>query len=95
MKTVFFSWITDDWINTIIDYDNFYNSFKKFHPDVDVHYVDDSNFPEYYEKYFKSYELNNYYVNCLCYKIYENKNNLVNNYEKYRRVIKDLIIIYI
>lgn len=36
MRTAFFSWITDNWINTTIDYDNFYNSFKKFHPDIDL-----------------------------------------------------------
>ena len=33
------------------------NSFKKFHPDVELHYVNDSNFLEYHEKYFKSFEL--------------------------------------
>ena len=26
------------------------NSFKKFHPDVELHYVNDSNFLEYHEK---------------------------------------------
>ena len=36
------------------------DSFKKFHPDVEVHYVNDLNFPEYYEKYWRSYELNNF-----------------------------------
>jgi hypothetical protein len=33
------------------------NSFKKFHPEVELHYVNDSNFSEYHEKYFKSFEL--------------------------------------
>ena len=33
------------------------NSFKKFHPDVELHYVNDSNLSEYYEKYFKSFDL--------------------------------------
>jgi regulator of RNase E activity RraB len=33
------------------------NSFKKFHPDVELHYVNDSNLPEYHEKYFKSFDL--------------------------------------
>jgi hypothetical protein len=33
------------------------NSFRKFHPDVELHYVNDSNLPEYYEKYFKSFDL--------------------------------------
>lgn len=39
------------------------------------------------------YELNNYYVNCLCYKIYEKYkgNNFNNNLKNYRKVIKDLI----
>jgi hypothetical protein len=34
------------------------NSFKTFHPDVELHYVTDYNFKEYYDKYFKSYDLN-------------------------------------
>lgn len=33
------------------------NSFKKFHPDVELHYVNDFNLSEYHEKYFKSFEL--------------------------------------
>jgi len=33
------------------------NSFKKFHPEIDLHYINDTNFMEYYEKYFKSYDL--------------------------------------
>lgn len=33
------------------------NSFKKFHPEIDLHYINDTNFIEYYEKYFKSYDL--------------------------------------
>jgi hypothetical protein len=33
------------------------NSFKKFHPDVELHYVNDSNLSEYHEKYFKSFDL--------------------------------------
>jgi hypothetical protein len=33
------------------------NSFKKFHPDVELHYVNDFNLPEYHEKYFKSFDL--------------------------------------
>jgi hypothetical protein len=33
------------------------NSFKKFHPDVELHYVNDFNLSEYYEKYFKSFDL--------------------------------------
>ena len=33
------------------------NSFKKFHPEIELHYVNDSNLSEYYEKYFKSFEL--------------------------------------
>ena len=35
------------------------NSFKTFHPDIELHYVIDSNFGEYYDKYFKSYDLIN------------------------------------
>ena len=34
------------------------NSFKKFHPDIELHYVTDDNFGEYYDTYFKSYNLN-------------------------------------
>ena len=33
------------------------NSFRKFHPDVELHYVSDDNFLEYYNTYFKSYDL--------------------------------------
>jgi hypothetical protein len=33
------------------------NSFKKFHPDVELHYVNDLNLSEYHEKYFKSFDL--------------------------------------
>jgi len=33
------------------------NSFKKFHSDVELHYVNDFNLSEYHEKYFKSFEL--------------------------------------
>lgn len=33
------------------------DSFKKFHPEIDLHYINDTNFMEYYEKYFKSYDL--------------------------------------
>jgi len=33
------------------------NSFKKFHPDIELHYVNDFNLSEYHEKYFKSFEL--------------------------------------
>lgn len=36
------------------------NSFTKFHPEIELHYVNDSNFLEYYEKYFKSYDLINH-----------------------------------
>jgi len=36
------------------------NSFKQFHPDIDLHYVNDNNFNEYYEKYFSKYELINH-----------------------------------
>jgi len=33
-------------------------SFKQFHPDIELHYVTDDNFGEYYDTYFKSYDLN-------------------------------------
>lgn len=36
MKTVFFTWITDNYRNTNIDFDSFYKSFKYFHPDIDL-----------------------------------------------------------
>jgi hypothetical protein len=36
------------------------NSFTKFHPDVDLHYVDDNNFLEYCEKHFKSFDMINH-----------------------------------
>jgi len=35
------------------------NSFKKYHPDIETHYVHDGNFEEYYETYFESYDLIN------------------------------------
>lgn len=35
-------------------------SFKKFHPEVDLIYVDDNNFPDYFEKYFDRYDLINH-----------------------------------
>jgi len=36
------------------------NSLSKHHPEIDLHYVNDFNFLEYYEKYFKSYDLINH-----------------------------------
>jgi len=36
------------------------NSLNKHHPEIDLHYVNDFNFLEYYEKYFKSYDLINH-----------------------------------
>jgi hypothetical protein len=33
-KIVFFTWITDNYKDTIIDFTNFEKSFKKFHPDI-------------------------------------------------------------
>ena len=36
MKVCFYTWITDNYKNTIIDFDNFYKSFKRFHPDIDL-----------------------------------------------------------
>lgn len=36
MRTVFFTWITDDFKDTIVDFQGFYRSFKYFHPDVDL-----------------------------------------------------------
>jgi hypothetical protein len=36
------------------------DSFKVFHPDVDMHYVNDNNFFEYCEKYVTNYELVNH-----------------------------------
>lgn len=36
------------------------DSFRRFHPNIDLHYVNDNNFLEYYEKYFKSYDLINH-----------------------------------
>ena len=32
-------------------------SFKKFHPDIDLIYIDDNNFLDYYENYFESYSV--------------------------------------
>ena len=48
MKTVFFTWITDDFKNTIIDFDGFYKSFKYFHPDVDLVVFDDVDIKNLY-----------------------------------------------
>ena len=57
-KTVFFSWITDNWINTYVDFDGFYNSFKKFHPDIhlvifknDKIYLDEKPMRSYHVAY--------------------------------------------
>lgn len=36
MRVVFFTWITDSYKNTIVDFDGFYKSFKYFHPDIDL-----------------------------------------------------------
>lgn len=36
------------------------NSFQKFHPDIELHYVNDSNFIQYYNDYFKTYDLINH-----------------------------------
>jgi len=36
MKIVFYTILSDDFKDTIIDYQGFYNSFKKFHPDIDL-----------------------------------------------------------
>lgn len=36
MKTAFFTWITDNYKNTNIDFDSFWKSFKYFHPDIDL-----------------------------------------------------------
>lgn len=36
------------------------NSFQKFHPDVDLIYVDDPNFVDFYERYFEDYDLINH-----------------------------------
>jgi hypothetical protein len=35
------------------------NSFKKFHPKIDIHYVNDTNFYEYYEQGFDTFPLVN------------------------------------
>lgn len=42
MKTVFFTWITDDFRDTIIDFQGFSKSFKHFHPDIDLVVYDDA-----------------------------------------------------
>jgi hypothetical protein len=36
------------------------NSFKKFHPDVDLIYVNDETFLDYYEEYFERYDIINH-----------------------------------
>lgn len=36
MKTAFFTWITDNYRNTNIDFDSFWKSFKYFHPDIEL-----------------------------------------------------------
>tara|TARA_R110000787_G_scaffold142091_2_gene255615 strand:- start:412 stop:1344 length:933 start_codon:yes stop_codon:yes gene_type:complete len=36
------------------------DSFKNFHPDIDLHYVNNDNWGEYYEKYYKTYDLYNF-----------------------------------
>ena len=46
MKTVFFTWITNDFKDTIVDYRSFYKSFKYFHPDIDLIVFDDEKIKE-------------------------------------------------
>lgn len=43
MKIVFFTWITSDFKNRIVDYDGFYKSFKRFHPDIDLITFEDND----------------------------------------------------
>lgn len=42
MKIAFFTWITDNYRNSNIDFDGFYKSFKYFHPDIDLIVFDNS-----------------------------------------------------
>jgi len=42
MKTVFYTWLSDDFRDTIIDYQGFSKSFKRFHPDIDLVVFDDA-----------------------------------------------------
>lgn len=41
MKTVFFAWLSNNFRDTIIDFQGFYKSFIKFHPDIDLVIFDD------------------------------------------------------
>jgi hypothetical protein len=36
MKIVFYTWITHNYKNSVVDFDNFYKSFKFFHPDIEL-----------------------------------------------------------
>jgi len=36
MKTVFYAILSDDFKDTVVDYQGFYKSFKRFHPDIDL-----------------------------------------------------------
>lgn len=46
MRTVFFAWLSDDFKDTIIDYQGFYRSFKYFHPDIDLKIFGDKEIAE-------------------------------------------------
>lgn len=43
MKTAFFTWISNDYRDSIIDFTGFYRSFKRFHPDIDLIVFDDTS----------------------------------------------------
>jgi hypothetical protein len=50
MKTVFFTILSDDYKDTIIDFQGFYKSFKHFHPDIDMVVFDTKNIKKLFSK---------------------------------------------
>lgn len=51
MKIAFFTWITNNYRNSNIDFDSFYKSFKYFHPDIELIVFDDETiFPLFKQK---------------------------------------------
>ena len=61
---------------------NAINSFKVFHPDVDIHYITDDNFGQYLEEL----DINEYYDDLLEFldeliEVYQGQYGIVENYE--------------
>ena len=49
-RIVFFTWLTNNFRDTIIDYQGFYKSFKYFHPDIDLVVFEDASIRDLFGK---------------------------------------------